>query len=421
MIKHLPFLLGFIVSYSFSQEIKSIHFEDLKRTKSDFLARCIDLNSGDVFDEEEIKKNAQHLRNLNLFLTVEYRIVDIDSVSKAVYYTIEEANYTYPIFSFGGFDEKLNLTLGAGDNNFSGKAQSIGFLYQFYDRHSFKFYHNSMFLGKTKFGHELAIGKQSTLEPLYFGNTTSLFNFDNYHLSVGTYYWLSRNLKVGVGGMLMYENYKNRGIDLSMNGMEINFNDQFNFFKFQVRSVIHYNKLNYLYERRFGIQNTLFAETIQTEGYPLASFFKASNDFKYHQLIGKSGNLNFRNRIGLATNNDSPFSPFVIDGFINVRGSGDRVARGTGELIFNIEYVHTILRHKWFYCMLNAFSDIGYLRAPGKGIMEMFEQQNAYYFSGVGVRFHSRKLYNSLIRIDYGFNLQNTTQNGLIFGFGHFF
>jgi outer membrane protein assembly factor BamA len=405
-----------------AQQLVAVDFQNLRRTNPEFLLNCLDIELGQKVDSIALEKCLQDLRNLNLFLTIDASMVLLDSSNVKLVFNCKESNYTYPIFSIGGFDQKLNLSLGAGDINFRGRAESFGFLYQYYDRHSLRLYHSSLFLGSSKFGHDLSLGKLSTVEPLYFNDRTNLFNFDNYHASLGVHYWFTRHFRIGMGGMFMYERYVNRGEDVLFDGFEIRNNRLIEFFKYQVRAYAQWNKINFLYERRSGFQNTLFGETITTVDYEDLLFTKVTNELKYYALVGKRGAVNLRNRIGISSNNEGPFSPFVIDGFVNIRGSGDRVARGTGEVILNAEYTHTIVDHDWFYLMTNTFVDIGYLRPPG-GSFDFNPQNNsnAFYYSGMGLKIQSKKFYNSLIRLDYGFNINNIAQSGFIFGFGNFF
>lgn len=421
-IRCLALMLCFLQVKVTAQKIVAIDFENLNRTKPTFLMRYLDLQLGQKVDSVSLEQSAQNLRNLNLFLSVDASIVPVDSTHVKLVFSFKESNYTYPIFSVGGFDDKLNLSLGVGDINFRGRGESFGLLYQYYDRHSFRLYHSSLFLGKSRLGHEFSLGKLSTVEPLYFNQHTNLFNFDNYHASAGIHYWLTRDFRIGIGTMYMYERYVNRGENVLFDEGQIASNSLIELLKVQMRTYTQLNRINYLYERRQGFQNTLSSESIRTIDYPEVPFFRISNEFKSYWLLGHSGVLNFRNRIGISTNIQSPFSPFVIDGFINIRGSGDRVARGTGEFIVNMEYSHTLVDHNWFYLMTNAFTDIGYLRPAGGSFnYEIKNNENAFYYSGIGLKLQSKKFYNSLIRVDFGCNLKDTKQSGVVFGFGNFF
>ncbi len=71
-----------------------------------------------------------------------------------------------------------------------------------------------------------------------------------------------------------------------------------------------------------------------------------------------------RLRFGIATNNDTPFAPFVLDSYINIRGSGNRIERGTAALILNLEFRQTFFETAKFGGQLVAFSDTVFWRNP---------------------------------------------------------
>ena len=214
----------------------------------------------------------------------------------------------------------------------------------------------------------------------------------------------------------MYEKYE----QLDSSSFDLG-GTEFFFHKYQARTFFDYKDVDQNFELLDGIQNTVFFEMIQTVGYPNNSFLKLTNDLFWYRTVGTRGTLAFHSRLGIATNNDSPFSPFVLDGFINVRGAGNRVVRGTAEAIINAEYRHSIWRHKWFTVQLAAFSDYGALRKPGAKFTDMFSHQEMKLFLGGGLRLHSRVLYNTSFRIDYSFSPMHPDEHGVTFGFGQFF
>ena len=99
--------------------------------------------------------------------------------------------------------------------------------------------------------------------------------------------------------------------------------------------------LNYNYQYVSGFANDLNLESVTTIGYD-DFFYKILNISRLFFRLGGEGNLGFRLRLGISTNKDSPFVPFVLDNYINVRGSGNRVSRGTAEMTINSEYRHTL-------------------------------------------------------------------------------
>ena len=196
---------------------------------------------------------------------------------------------------------------------------------------------------------------------------------------------------------------------------------KFSFLKFQIRSALTYNWINHHFERLEGLYFQLYSELIETKNYPMASFLKFNSTLKYFKKINKKGNLALQYTFGVATNNNSPFSPFVIDGFLNIRGVGNRIERGTAQSVFNLEYRQTLLNKKFFTIQALIYNDIGALRQPGQSISELINLNNYYNSTGIGIRLHSKLFYKTIFRFDYGVNLLNHSQNGFSFGFGQFF
>lgn len=409
--------------HSSARTIDAIIFEGLTITKESYLRKLISLNEGDEADEERVKQDVFLLRNLNLFFSVDGEINDLNPEKILVIFKIREANYLYPIISVSGFKGQLKGQVGANHINFLGKAQSFGGLYQYYDRHSFSLFHSSRRHSNNKTGHAFALAKYSTIEPLYFPasenssvDTTSYFDFDNYSASVVGFYWLKQFLHIEVGGAAMYEDYHQRD-----EAFITYTQDDFSFFKHQVQTSIEHAKLENLYERKAGLSGRVYGEWIHTYTDNAPSFLKLLLDGSWQTFTGKRGNLATHMRFGISTNNYSPFSPFVLDGFQNVRGIGNRVERGTAELIVNAEYRYSFLKHKYVTLQAAGFVDYGSLRSAGDKFDQFFEKSENNIFTGVGIRVHLNVLYKTCVRVDYSVSPANPSQQGFTFGFGQFF
>ena len=414
-------MLCFQGAKSYAQQIRSISFSGLTITKEDYLRDIISCKENGEFMETTFQDDIFLLRNLNLFFEVEGTAVTTDSLTYDLTFNIREAKYLYPIFSIGGFDDQLKLQIGANHINFLGRAQSFGALYQYYDRHSFSIFHRSNRHANQKTGHELAAAKYSTIEPLYFSDTlgndtVSDFNFDNYSVSAGGHYWIERYTNVGLGAAYMYEDYFQRDNAFDFFGTK-----RFNFHKHQLRGHVETDRIQYLFERRSGWKARAYGEWIKTYSENAPSFLKFTLDGTYYKLIGDRGNLAGRIRLGSASNQDSPFGPFVLDGFINVRGIGNRVERGTAEIVLNGEYRHSLWVHKYVTLQSATFFDYGALREAGKLFSTFFDDESPNLFLGAGLRFNLNVIYNTSIRVDYSVNPFDTSQHGLTFGFGQFF
>ncbi|MEX1001973.1 MAG: POTRA domain-containing protein [Crocinitomicaceae bacterium] len=424
---HLPlaspfriFLFLLVVVYSISAKSENIHqllFEGLTKTKESYLRGIVLSKEGTTFSEEKLKEDVQNLRNLNLFFSVNERHKWNETAEGwVVVFIIEEANYLYPVLSVSGFTAQLQFEVGVNQINFRGHAESLGIVYRYYDRHSISAFYSGFMHKNSKTGHFASITKYSTIEPLYFSDTVADFNFDNYNISLGGHYWWTYSLRTGLGGMYMYEIYEQ--IDSSFNLLD---DRRYYFHKYQFRTFTEYSTLNQHFEFRWGFTDRLHLETVQAINFPEISYVKLANELSWFQRIGKRHNIGFRNRIGISTNIDSPFTPFVLDGFINVRGIGNRIARGTAEFVANFEYRYSFWRHKWFFIQSVVFSDFGTLRPPGGQLSDMISNAKDGLFIGGGLRFHSRFFYKTTFRIDYSFNPLQPNNHGLTFGFGQFF
>lgn len=420
MLKFFKILTLCVVFLEFnanSSVISSVSFEGLTHTKEEFLFQLISCKEGEYYDSTMVKQDEQTLKNLNLFFSVSSK-TNYDSISNQIDLTfmIKEAKYIYPIASIAGFRNQLKIQAGLNNINWRGRNQTIGFLYQYYDRHSFSAYQKTPRHKNSKVGHDISISKYSTIEPLYFKDTSSNFDFDNYSVSLTGKYWFNPKFNLDVGGMLMYENY------LQLDNAELDLpGKEFNFFKYQIKASLTYNSIDRHYEFLQGLKLNLYSESIQTKNYPMASFFKLKTSINYYKKVKNKGNLALNHTLGIATNNPSPFSPFVLDGFLNIRGIGNRVSRGTAENIINIEYRYTLINKKYFLIQGVVFTDIGSLRQAGDKLESLFSPTAMNYYSGLGVRMHSKFFYKTIFRIDYAVNLQDINQGGISFGLGHFF
>jgi hypothetical protein len=261
--------------------IEKIEFQGLTKTKVKYLKGIIKSKEGKEYSEDILKQDVQAIKNLHLFFTVDANATpNADSTIWDIVFNIEEARYFYPLLDISGFRTQLQIEVGFNEINFLGKAQSIGAIYRYYDRHSITVFYNALRHTNGRTGHDISLTKYSTIEPLYFNDTVASFNFDNYNISAGGHYWLTNNIAIGLGGMYMFEQYKqldSGALDLGA----INFN----FHKYQIRSFFLVDKVNEDREMFDGFRNMFYAETVQTIDYPEISFFKLSNEFKVVQAI----------------------------------------------------------------------------------------------------------------------------------------
>lgn len=408
-------LLLFFLFFAFylqSQIIEEIEFIGLKKTKKEFLISQLKSKKGEVFNPEDWSEDFVRIQRLNLFFFIDTNLIKNDN-SVILQFTVSEPLYLYPILGLGGFKDVLKLNLGFNEINFRGKGQSLGFEYQYYDRHSFTAFHSAL-RTMSRWGYSIAIGKKATVEPLYALDTTSLFNFDVFSTQLTGLYWIKRNLSVAatVGGF----NEQYHQVDTAEIGLD---QSDFSFSKGQIKVELEFKDLAYFNEKQKGIQSKIFVETVKTKNFRNADFWRVQWLSKYFVVPYESANLAFQSGVGFATNRNSPFSPYVVDGLVNVRAIGNRIARGTAITNFSAEWRQRILKTKWAFVQVVGFGDFAILRAPAKTYS--MNNSPSFYTTGFGFRLYSRVLYKGVFRIDFALPNVSLPNGGFSFGLTQFF
>jgi hypothetical protein len=192
--------------------------------------------------------------------------------------------------------------------------------------------------------------------------------------------------------------------------------------KLLYKLIYEYNNLNYDYQYIEGFRSIFnFQYVTSTDTAQLPDFLIGWNDFQYFKRFGKKGNWASRLRLGLSTNNDTPFAPFAVDNNLNIRGVGNLIDRGTGAIVLNTEYRYTLYEKGWFALQGNAFIDAGSWQNPGGDLGDFVDSDNLRIYPGVGLRFIHKKIFNAIFRIDYGYGITPNATNGFVFGIGQYF
>ena len=191
--------------------------------------------------------------------------------------------------------------------------------------------------------------------------------------------------------------------------------------KLLYKLIYEYNDLNYDFQYVEGIKNTFNFQYVTSRDDILPEFLIGWNDFSYFKRFGQKGNWASRLRLGVSTNNDSPFAPFSVDNNLNIRGVGNTIDRGTAAIVLNTEYRQTLYEKGWFVLQGNAFVDAGTWRNPGGDFGDFSDAQNLRVYPGLGLRFIHKKIFNAIFRIDYGFGITEGGTQGLVFGIGQYF
>jgi hypothetical protein len=147
------------------------------------------------------------------------------------------------------------------------------------------------------------------------------------------------------------------------------------------------------------------------------------DEIKLYKRIGKKINLGVRAMAGLSSYDWHYYQPYIADSYYNLRGVGYRPYRGNIAGFLNLEYRHTLFENRWGGIQAILFSDSG-LISETDGFFDFSAIDpgtDLKTFGGAGLRFIYKKVYNAILSIDYGFDLQNLWNGGWVIGWGQYF
>ena len=256
----------------------------------------------------------------------------------------------------------------------------------------------------------------TTQEPVFFNNTTADYKYNNESFEILGLYELNFNNRFEVGVNYFTEDYEYKSGATSPDVPQ-----DLRVHKLLYKVIYEFNNIDYYYQYLEGYRSTLNFQYVTSRDQVLPDFSIGWNDFSYFKRAGEKGNWASRLRLGLATNNDTPFAPFSVDNNLNIRGVGNTIDRGTGAIVLNTEYRHTLYEKGWFVLQGNAFVDAGSWRNPGGDFGDFGDSQNLRVYPGAGLRFIHKSIFNAIFRIDYGFGVTLDATNGFVFGIGQYF
>lgn len=415
MIRILIFGL-LLVSFgvSWGQRIESIQLTGLHKTKEVYVRQFLTVKVGDVLDSVKLESDRKILTNLEIFSHAQFKVEELESGGYDIVFWCNELFTLLPIFSFGGIEENFWVQVGGSEVNLSGKGHKLTAYYQYYDRSSFAMHATFQRIKQSKWGANFNLIKWSTLEPVYFSDAQVTYEYDNWTIGGEAIRYFNFQDRLEVGGALFTEDYTKVTDQLPEAPAIVNKEKLLG----KVRWIVDH--VNYFYFYQSGNRNQLNVQSVYSLNNDPA-FYIVFNDFYHFRRFGLKGNLGIRWRMGLSTNEESPFAPFVLDSYLNIRGIGNRVDRGTGALILNAEYRHAFLDKEKMAIQGVVFSDSGSWRNPGGEFSDFTNEDNFVLFGGLGMRFIHKKIFNAILRVDYGFDLQDTRRNGFVLGIGQYF
>lgn len=426
--------------------ITDVSFSGLKKTKASYLYRFLETKKGATLDEAILARDVQVLKNLYSVADAEAKL-DTTAAGINVDFAIQEALTLFPIVNFGGIKGNLWGQLGFTDVNFLGRGnQFTAYYLNNQKRHNAALYYRVPYWGRSKWGSSASFLRWATVEPTYFEEGTVVYNYNFTSAGLSAIYEIKNDHTLEFGANYFVEDYEKLAEQEIQNPPGP---DRLTLPKMLLKTTHIKRKLNYHFFYLSGWDNATYIENVQnlTDG---TWFHVLKNDFRYYKRVNKLGNLALRARLGISTNISTPFAPFVLDSQTNIRGVGNRRDRGTAVWTLNAEYRQTVfditkgikktrrtdeqIAAGWdeyeveyfdkegkIAVQLVGFADIGGWRPPGGKLEELLDMEEARFFVGAGLRVIYKNAYNAILRVDYGVDVFNTKERGLVIGTGQYF
>ncbi len=420
-MKQILFTLILVSSLLQSQTatVADLKVQGNKKLKTSFVKKVSKIRSGMPLDSAMIEADIKLLKRLPSIAHAYYQVFPAEAENEYnVFYNIEENFTIIPSANvYTTNDDEFAYRLGLYEFNLLGQNMTFGGFYQrdIFDSYAINF--RAPFLFSRQFG--LAINYQdlTTLEPVFFDGTTADYRYNNTSIEALGLFQINFTNRIELGVNLFTEDYQYQS-----GATNPNVPQELNVDKMLFKLIYEYNNLNFYYQYIEGFRSIFnFQYVISADTQQLPDFLIGWNDFQYFKRIGEKGNWANRLRLGLSTNNDTPFAPFAVDNNLNLRGVGNLIDRGTGAIVLNTEYRHTLYEKDWFVLQGNAFVDAGSWQNPGGDFGDFVDSENLRVYPGVGLRFIHKSIFNAIFRIDYGYGITQNSTNGFVFGIGQYF
>ena len=332
-------------------------------------------------------------------------------------YHIEDSFTIIPSLSiWTSANDEFSYRLGVYDFNLFGQNIGFGGTYQYNGFNSYGINFRAPYLFTNKLGLAVNFQDWKSEEPLYFSSGSANYLYNNKSIEVLALYEPNLFHKFHIGGSFFNEKYEHLN-----GGLPDGVPRKLDIDKWLFKLVYDFDKLKYHYQYVDGFRSLFIGQMVTSKNEFQDDFFIGWNDFYFYKRIAAKGNWANRLRLGLSSNNDSPFAPFALDNNINIRGVGNVIDRGTGSVVLNSEYRHTLIDKDWFVLQSNAFVDFGTWRTPGGDFDDFTNSENIRVYPGIGLRLMHKKIFNAIFRIDYGYGITKDSSKGFVFGIGQYF
>lgn len=413
------FFLLLLAGGVYSQnKVIDVKVQGNKRTKTTFIKKITKLKAGMELDSSLIEEDIYRLKRLPSVSHAYFQVFPANTEGDYnVFYGIEE-NFTLIPFAsvYTSNNDEFAFRVGLQEFNVFGNNITLGGFYQRDIFNSIGAHLRAPYLFSNKLGLAISYQDLTTQEPVFLEAGTADYKYNNESYEVLGLYEINFRHRLEFGINFFTEDYRYLSGSTDPNvPQELNVN------KYLYKFIYNYDAIEYYYQYLSGFKSTLNFQYVKSTDQQLPDFSIGFNDFSYFARIGQKGNWANRLRLGLSSNLDTPFAPFAVDNNLNIRGVGNTIDRGTGAIVLNTEYRHTLIDKDWFVLQSNVFVDGGTWRNPGGDFSDFGDDQNLRIYPGIGVRFIHKKIFNAIFRVDYGHGITNAASKGIVFGIGQYF
>lgn len=399
-------------------KVVDVKVQGNKRTKTAFIKKITKLKAGMELDSSLIEEDIYRLKRLPSVSHAYFQVFPANTEGDYnVFYGIEE-NFTLIPFAsvYTSSNDEFAFRIGLQEFNVFGNNITLGGFYQRDVFNSIGANLRAPYLFSNKLGLALSYQDLTTQEPVFLDNGTADYKYNNESFEVLGLYEINFKHRLEFGVNFFTEDYR-----YLFGSTDPDVPQALNVNKHLFKFIYNYDAITYYYQYLSGFKSALNLQYVNSANEQLPEFMIGFNDFTYFFRVGQKGNWANRLRLGLSSNLDTPFAPFAVDNNLNIRGVGNTIDRGTGAIVLNTEYRHTLIDKDWFVLQSNVFIDGGTWRNPGGDFSDFGDDQNLRIYPGVGLRFIHKKIFNAIFRIDYGHGITNEASRGIVFGIGQYF
>ncbi len=400
--------------------IENITYTGNKKTKASFLNRIIKVKKGEVLDSIKIQTDIERIKRLDGVAHADF-IVKAEKGNYIVTYNLTENFSIIPGLRIGqANDDSFSFRTSIFEFNGLGRNIIAGGFYQREVFNSYGLYIEHPYLFTNKLGLGVNYLDLTTQQPIYFPSELINYTHTRRGPEITLFYEHNFNNRFELGAKFFKERYlviqgdpENEGV---INPLEPEVNQQF------IRGSYEYVDIDLEYHNLTGIRNFFDASYFIGGGGLLQTEYIIFNSTQYYKRLGKRGN--WASQLQIQYTNPvkgTSFVPLIIDNQLNTRGAGNTIDRGTASVALNTEYRHTFIEKEWFVLQGNAFVDMSGVQRPEQDLRDVFSEERFRVYPGLGIRLIHKRIFNAVLRFDYGFNATGNGNDGFVFGIGQYF